>query len=595
MRMLARRLAETVERDRERTAIVSLRKSLTYGQMWDQAGRIGAALRSFLRDGAAVALVRHRDDLQALAVIACVRLGIPLVVMDPEIPAERLRSVLGLLPGGVFVGSDRVAPPALGRSWRPADTDALDDPEGGSAESAPAMPAARLDPVIMLATSGTSGRPKLVALDQPALDNRLNWACRRFGLNRDDRFIYCSAPGFDFGLFELLCPLYLGARVIIPDPDAHRDPATLLDAIGRHGATVLHGTPSMLRQLDDDLGRCPTLRIVFSGGEALPEDLAARIAEPGNAIVVNEYGPTETTIDSLAYEYTVGVPGRDWVPIGTPIDKTHIHIDDGGDGSRQGELLIGGIGLARGYHGDPRGTAASFVPDGRSPHAHGARLYRTGDIVRVDAGDVAHFVGRADEQVKVRGVRIEPGEIRAAFLRHPLVLDAVVGGVRTSDGIRLAGTIEVADDSVEPAELRRFTALYLPRAFQPEYLAVTESLPLLPNGKVDRQALEADWREALAARSVSQVAVRPIVADGAGAPPILDILLSVAREELGLDARSSSDNFFLLGGHSLLGARLVTSAGQRIGRTIPLRMLFAAADFGELAKTIEAGGADADA
>jgi amino acid adenylation domain-containing protein len=564
---LVDRLAQIVEETPDRVALRDNRTTFTYRQMWKRTETIGALLRTQLGKGRMVALLRQRDTTQVLVVLACIRNGLPVLMLDPGVPAERLRQIVEPIADGLVVCADDASGPHLGPGWGTADLTSVNG-EGSAVASD------RHDPIVVIATSGSSGKPKLVTLEHAGLENRIVWACREFALTSDDVFVHCSAPGFDFGLFEVLCPLILGATLVLPDPDAHRDPEALLTAVREHAVTVLHGTPSLLRQLSrlPALSEDSALRIVFSGGEALTAELAATLARATGAEVVNEYGPTETTIDSLAYRCPTDGGDAELVPLGTTIDRTQVYIADP-DYEGRGELLIGGVGVARGYLGDPRATAEAFVPDDRTS---GGRLYRTGDLGRRDEDGLFHFLGRGDDQIKVRGVRIELAEVRSAYRRHPLVLEVIAGGVPTSDGTRLAVAVEVADDTVPPAELRRFTGIYLPRAFQPDRLDVTELLPRLPNGKVDRQAVERDWAEAFADVTEDRpVTLRAKTTD----VDLLETLLRVAGEELGLDEIAATDDFFALGGHSLLAGQVVSVVQVETGRAIPLRAFFNASSF----------------
>lgn len=572
---LAQRIVDAASKTPDAVAIDDIDgSSLTYGQLLEAVDRVGGVLAAGLEPGGVIALLRERDITQVLAFVACVRFGLPVVVLDPVVPPRRLQSILGQLPGGQVVAANGGDPATevLGPGWELARLDP--DASTGSATSQ-----AVHDAVVIIATSGSTGRPKLVMLEHDALENRMVWACEEFGLTSEDVFIYSAAVGFDFGLFEMLCPLVLGARLVIPDRDAHRDAEALVEAVRKAGVTVVHGSPSLLRQVHSFLDDGGCLRLIFSGGEALSAELADALSAATGVEVVNEYGPTETTIDSLAHRFRPGVNGQRFVPIGTPIRRTHVRIDRPDERGR-GELIIGGAGVARGYFADPRATAAAFRPDPHPEAPRGGRVYHTGDLVSADEDGTFHFHGRGDDQIKVRGVRIELAEVRAAYERHPLVLEVVAGGFPTAEGTRLAVTVEVADDSVPVTELRRFASTYLPRSMQPDILDAVESLPRLANGKVDHQAIQSTWADQVD-RGVSHADAGVPASEGSSGG-VLGVLLDVVREELGLEDVAATDNFFVLGGHSLLAGQVVSVVRARTGVRIPLRVFFNAESFGDM-------------
>ena len=418
-------------------------------------------------------------------------------------------------------------------------------------------------------TSGSTGKPKGVPNVHEGIVNRLLWMQGMYQLTVHDRVLQKTPFSFDVSVWEFFWPLMAGAALVVARPDGHRDPSYLVNLIAAQGITTLHFVPSMLNIFLEapDLQRCRTLRQVFASGEALTFELQQRFFDKVNAELHNLYGPTEAAVD-VTYWRCRPNGERTIVPIGRPIANTQIYILDSnlqpvpiGVG---GELHIGGIGLARGYLNRPELTAEKFIPD---PFAKipGARLYKTGDLARFLPDGNIEYLGRIDNQVKLRGLRIELGEIEAVLEQNSEVRQAVVvvredaAGDKRLVAYLLAGTAQ----RLRIDRLRQELAEKLPEYMVPYRFVVLEAFPMTTSGKVDRKALPAPSLER--DRSVAAVAPRS---------ELESKLASIFADILGLPSVSIADDFFHLGGHSLMAARLVARVHELMGRQIPLSALF---------------------
>ncbi|MFP5285551.1 MAG: non-ribosomal peptide synthetase, partial [Thermoanaerobaculia bacterium] len=424
-------IEEQAERAPDRVAVSFEDTSLTYRELLDRAGRLARHLAGMgVGPDVRVGVCAERSLEMVVGLLGVLRAGGAYVPLDPSYPAERLAYMVGDAVAPVVLAQRRLAGLLPSRG---AKTVLLDDPEawGESAAPLPEVPPNALAYVIY--TSGSTGRPKGAMNPHRAVRNRLLWVREDFGLGPADVVLQKTPFSFDVSVWEFFATLLSGARLVMARPGGHQDPAYLVEVIEREGVTVAHFVPSMLRAFLEAPGleRCVSLRRVVCSGEALSEDLERRFFErlgsggTGDGPELhNLYGPTEAAIDVTWWQCGPGRTGP--VPIGFPLPNTAIHIVDAGlEPAGEGELLIGGIQPARGYHGRPDLTAERFIPD---PFGEaGARLYRTGDLARVREVDGAvEYLGRIDFQVKVRGFRIEPGEIEAALGRHPGVHQAVV-------------------------------------------------------------------------------------------------------------------------------------------------------------------------
>lgn len=453
--------------------------TLTYAETADRAGRVGTALRRRgVAPGDVVALSMPRSLELVLGMYGILHAGAAYLPLDPEQPAERIAAVLDTArPRCVLTAADVAA----------AVSDA-----GASAAPAPVRPD---DLAYVLFTSGSTGRPKGVAVTHRAITNRLEWMQHEYPLTDDDVVLQKTPATFDVSVWEFFWPLRVGARLVVADPGVHREPRRLLAAMIDAGVTTVHFVPSMLAAFVAELRDShviPTrLRRVFSSGEALPADTAAAFTDATAVALHNLYGPTEAAVDVTYRRFRPGDVGS--VPIGRPVWNTRVHVLDARlrpvPVGVAGELYLAGVQLARGYLGRPDLTADRFVAD---PIAgDGSRLYRTGDLARWRADGDLDYLGRTDFQVKVRGLRIELGDVEAALLAHPGVDHAVaVARPDHRGGTRLVGYVAgPTPASIAPDDVRATAAARVPAYMVPDVVTVLDALPLNSSGKVDRRAL----------------------------------------------------------------------------------------------------------
>ncbi|GHA65709.1 MULTISPECIES: non-ribosomal peptide synthetase [Streptomyces] len=568
-------------------AVVSGTEETRYADLADQVRRLAGVLRARgVGPEHAVGVALHRGTHLVATVLAVLTAGGVYVPLAPEHPAERLAHLVTdaratlLVTEQSFAGRLPAHPNTLVLdAVRPAEEAPALEPEG-----APGTRAA-----YVMYTSGSTGRPKGVVVPEAAIRNRVLWSVERLGLGPGDRVLQKTTIGFDAALWEFLSPLVCGAAVVTGPQDAHRDPAVMLRAVADHRVTVLQGVPSMLRLLLEEpaLADCASLRLVCSAGEPLTAELAGRLRRAFDAEVVNTYGPTECAVDSTAWRFDPEEPG-DLVPIGLPLPNVRTYVVDA-EGRQvplgvTGELHVGGIGLARGYAGRGDLTADRFVPD---PDATvpGARRYRTGDLVRRRADGALEYVGRVDDQVKIGGVRIEPGEIEVLLATHPSVAAAVVAVHRsgTGDARLTAYAVPVAGERLDPEALRSHLAAALPEAMLPAAFVELAELPLTPNGKVDRRRLPAPTepdQPAAGVQEAPRTAAEETVAE-------------LMAEILGVERVGAQDDFFLLGGHSLLAIKLVLRLRRAFGTELTVGELFQARTVAALAARVAQTGAGA--
>jgi amino acid adenylation domain-containing protein len=567
-------IEEQVAQTPERVAVVSGDRRLTYGELNARANRVAHRLVGL---GAGpetrVGIYVQRGLELPVAVLAVAKAGAGHVPLDPAYPRDRVAFMLDDSGASIVLTQQ-----ALTGELPACDTETVRiDDEVANEASASTDPPVRGGPeslAYVVYTSGSTGLPKGVELVQSAVVNLVQTMIDAPGLSSEDVFLSVTTLSFDIGTVELVAPLSVGATVVIAPPDVATDGRALAELLEHSGATVMFGTPARW-QLLVAAGWQGTQKVIV-GGEALGRDLAAELLRRSRE-VWNIYGPTETTVFSTRQR----VADAERISIGRPVSNTQLYVLDQVGALTPtgvpGELFIGGAGLARGYLNRPDLTVERFVPNPFGPPD--SRLYRTGDLVRsLDNGEI-EFLGRVDQQVKVRGFRVEPGEVEAALLRQPGIdRVAVIAREHAPGDRRLVAYLVGSVASPSIRELRGRLGETLPDFMVPSAFVTLAELPLTPNGKLDHQRLPApapdgELRdEYLAPRNQTE-----------------EILAKVWASVLGVERVGVHDNFFELGGHSLLAAEVIARARSELATDVPPRALFAAPTVAGLARTITAG------
>ncbi|GAA3728973.1 hypothetical protein GCM10022225_07950 [Plantactinospora mayteni] len=517
--------------------------------------------------GDVVGLYGERGKQLAAGALGCWAVGAAYLPLEPEHPAQRID--FQLADSGVrVVLADRPLP--AGRDHDRAVVDLPAAPRPGLASTLSASSTTGDDPAYVSYTSGSTGRPKGVVVSHANLANVVHHFREQLAVTTADRVLWSTTFSFDISALELFLPLVTGAEVVVAADRVRADPGALLDLVVDRDVTVLQATPTLWRHLAPVLGQRLRGRRVLSGGEPLTPTLAEQLLAAGCRLY-HVYGPTETTIWSTATELTSPVPEP--VPIGALISNTTGYVTDstGADVpvGVPGELRIGGTGVALGYRGDPPLTAERFVTDPR----HG-RLYRTGDRVRQRPDGILEYLGRADRQLKVRGHRVEPGEVESVLERHPEVrAAAVIAEPDPAGHQRLVAAIVSTDptasgsaDQPLTVRLHDHLAARLPAAMVPSRFVLLPDLPLTGNGKVDYRAVAA-----AVARAGAAAPEAPMPDD-----PTERLLVEVWREVLDDPRLTVESNFFLSGGHSLLAMRLAERLGATLGHPVDFELIFEA-------------------
>ncbi|WP_186137234.1 non-ribosomal peptide synthetase, partial [Burkholderia gladioli] len=564
-------------------------ETLSYDQLNRRANQLAHRLVALgAKPDDRVAICMERSLEMVVGLLAIMKAGAAYVPIDPSYPAERLAYLLADSAPIALLTQARLAPALPAGTLPTLVLDELATAASLAHESGenpdPAALGLRPDHLAyVIYTSGSTGQPKGAMNEHLGVVNRLCWARDEYALGAEDRVLQKTPFGFDVSVWEFFLPLLAGARLVLARPDGHRDPRYLAELIEQRGITMLHFVPSMLQLFVDELGagRCPTLRHLLCSGEALPYTLQQRtLALLPQARLSNLYGPTEAAIDVSFWHCRADAhPGI--VPIGRPVANTQIYLlDELGQPVPMGaigELYLGGVQVARGYLNRPELSAERFVRDPFRDEA-GARLYRTGDLGRYLADGSIEYLGRTDFQVKIRGLRVELGEIETRLAASEGVREAVVIARDDGEGARLvAYLVALEGASLVPAALREALAAALPDYMVPNAFVVMEAFPLSPNGKLERRALPAPDADAVVARAYQAPRGDTEVA-----------LAAIWQELLGLERVGRHDSFFDLGGHSLLAVQLVSRLRKAFGAELPLRELFARPVLAELAARIEA-------
>lgn len=504
-----------------------------------------------------------------VAVLAVLKAGAAYLPIDPSYPEQRITLLDHDARPRLVLGRDELAA---------AEKRATALPGHDLSDEERVRPLYPDNLAYVIYTSGSTGTPKGVGVAHAAITDHLRGFGAEWDMTARDRLLQSSSVSFDASLLDIFVTLSLGACLVIPKPDALRDIPYISELIGRYGVTVLHLVPSLLSTflMLPEVAEWRALRRVPVGGEALLGEVADRFTGIFDAELRNHYGPTEAVV-SATHLTVRGPQGTGMVPVGVPNRNVYVYLLDNRlqlvpDGVL-GEIYLGGVQLARGYLHRRGPTAERFVAD---PFLPGQRLYRTGDLARRNSRGEIEFVGRADEQVKVRGHRIETGEVQAALSAHPGVgACAVVAFQEPVTGTGLAAYLVPAAGALEVAEVRAFAAKSLPDYMVPTAWAVLEQIPLTEHGKLDKRALPEPRRIGTAARRSPSTPTEVRLAGLFGA--------LFGRTRIGAD-----DSFFELGGHSLLANRLILMIREEFGVEIDVRAPFDTPTVAGLAAVVDA-------
>jgi amino acid adenylation domain-containing protein len=559
--------------------------ALTYRELDLRSNRLAHRLRQLgVGPDYPVAICMERSLELVVAILGVLKAGGAYVPLDPDYPAQRIAYMVSDAAPPVILCQDSLVERLPEHTAQVVCLNA-EDPIDALPDSLPEVSVDPRNLAYVIYTSGSTGQPKGVMVDHAGLTNRLLWLQDEYRLTPSDRLMQKTPFSFDVSVWEFLWPLMIGSTMVVAEPGGHRDPAYIADLVEQESITTIHFVPSMLEAFleEPDLERrCASLRLVYASGEALSPQLRDRFLGRIQAELHNEYGPTETGEITAFYCEAAGGP----LPIGRPIPNTTAYVVDRWlqpvPVGVPGELMLGGIALARGYHRQPGLTADRYLPNPFDATG-GSRLYRTGDLCRWLPDGSLDYMGRADQQVKIRGFRIEPAEIEAALLTHPAVRQtAVLVRDDVPGDPRLVGYLVTDGSEPAAAELRAHLASMLPQYMVPAAFVRLESLPLTASGKLDRKALPAP--------------VLPVHEETAldlPRTPTEERLAAIWRDVLGLEQVGIHDNFFELGGHSLLATRVVARTREAVGADLPLRAMFEQPTVAGIASRLEAGKREA--
>lgn len=590
-------VADQARKTPDAPALADANWQFSYREMRQQVVALAQLLRQRgVKPGDSVAVALPRSVFLTLALHGIVEAGAAWLPLDTGYPDDRLRMMLeDARPSLLIASEDQLA--------RFSDIPGLESlcyqQPLAVADDAPLVLSKPDHTAYIIFTSGSTGRPKGVMVGQTAIVNRLLWMQGRYPLSADDVVAQKTPCSFDVSVWEFWWPFIAGARLVMAEPEAHRDPQAMQQFFAHYGVTTTHFVPSMLAafvaSLDaDSVAACRTLRRVFCSGEALPTDLCREWERLTGAPLHNLYGPTEAAVDVSWYPACgpelAAVTGSS-VPIGWPVWNTGLRILDAAmrpvPPGVAGDLYLTGIQLAQGYLGRPDLTASRFIAD---PFAPGERMYRTGDVARWLANGAVEYLGRSDDQLKIRGQRIELGEIDRAMSALPDVAQAVShacvfnqAAATGGDARQLVGYL-VSDSGLplDTAALKARLAEQLPPHMVPVVLMQLADLPLSANGKLDRKALP----------------LPTLGGERSGRPPEpgMETLVAAAFSQLlGCEVNDIDADFFALGGHSLLAMRLAAQLSRQLARQVTPGQVMVASTVGKLSALLAADLSDEQA
>ena len=555
---------QSTDTDGSADALIFENGSLTYDAFHGRVNALAATLQERgVGPGSLVGVLMDRSPEMMIALWSVLRSGAAYLPLDPADPAERRNFVLDDADPALILTTAALEQQVRGASLV-YELDAAAAEHAGEVTDASGPE----DPAYVIYTSGSTGRPKGVIVPRGGVLNRLEWMQETFRLTARDRILHKTPFTFDVSVWEIFWPFMFGAGLVLSRPGGQGDPTCLAQLMRRENVSIVHFVPPMLRLFLEEPGArdLPALRAVVCSGDVLPAALRDRFFElyPDKELY-NLYGPTEASIDVTAWRCA---PEDEDVPIGTEIRNTRIFLMDGAlnplaDGE-SGEICISGAGLARGYLNREELTAEKFVTaeiDGQA-----VRIYRSGDLGRRRSDGALEFLGRMDQQLKIRGFRVEPGEIEAALNQHPGVGAVAVLGLVAGAGEEdraLVAYVVAPDESVSADQLRAYLEDRLPEYLIPAHFLFLEELPLTANGKLDRSALPAPD------------GLRPHLTTPYREPrsEAERYLAGVWARLLNMERVGVDDMFFDLGGHSLLATQVMAVVREERGVELSLRLL----------------------
>ncbi len=573
-----------VERSPDAIAVIFEDQQLTYRELNTKANQLAHHLQTLgVGPEVLVGICVERSLEMVIAILGILKTGGAYVPIDPEYPQERLAYMLEdskvkvLLTQEKFltqIAYNQIKTICLDNDWQ----------EIGKKEISNLASFVVLENIAyVIYTSGSTGKPKGAMNTHQGVYNRLLWMQSAYKLNEADRVLQKTPFSFDVSVWEFFWPLLNGASLVIAKPGGHRDRSYLIDLLCKEQITTLHFVPSMLQAFLDGEGveKCTSLKRVICSGEELSLDLQTRFFQRLNCELHNLYGPTEAAIDVTFWQCQKHSPWQT-VPIGQPISNIQIYILDSHlqpvPVGIPGELHIGGAGLARGYWNRPELTAEKFIPNpfANQPNQH---LYKTGDLVRYLPDGNIEYLSRIDHQVKIRGFRIEVGEIEAVLNQHPDVQTNIIVVREDEPNLKrlVAYIVPNSDTEITTTDLQSYLKEKVAGYMIPSAFVILDKLPLTPNGKVDRQALPqpSNLRPELAVSYVKpQTEIEKAIA-------------TIWQQALNLTEIGLHDNFFEIGGHSLLAIQLIAHLRQKLQIEIPLQQIFASSTIAEQAAEIE--------